>query len=329
MRQSAAQFLARMLSSATILAVLLVAAGRSDAAEDMEIRYAAMPLLSQAPIVIAERRGLFAAEGVKVSLLRVQSGAQGLEAVMAGSADAAHISDTPLIYAASNGLKIVVVADNGRITKENPQSAILVKADSAIHSLADLRGKKIANLPPGTINDVQLKGLILPQLGLKPGTDVSIVVAGFPDMPGMLRAGTVDAALENEPFVTTMLKQGDFRVLSNLSDFIPNSGNYLSMIAFRQDFLSSHAAVVQHFLRAYVKAVAVYTHDKEERVAALSEWVKLPRDILGDVPPLEISENARIDVDALTPVADTLLKLGYIKNPVDIRPYVDNSYLPK
>ena len=327
MRQCAKQLLV-IMSSAAILILILVA-GRSDAAEDMEIRYAAMPLLSQAPIIIAERKGLFAAEGVKVSLLRVQSGAQGLEAVMAGSADAAHISDTPLIYAASNGLKIAVVADDGRITKKNTQSAILVKADSAIHSLADLKGKTIANLPPGTINDVQLKGLILPQLGLKPGTDVSIIVAGFPDMPGMLRAGTVDAVFEDEPFVTTMQKQGGFRVVSNLSNFIPNNGNYLSMITFRQDYLSSHATAVQHFLRAYVKAVAIYAHDKDERVAALSEWVKLPRDILEDVPPLEISENGMINVDALTPVADTLLKLGYIKNAVDIRPYVDNGYLPK
>lgn len=207
------------LSKVAAVAILAAAAtimpGRSNAADGMSIRYAAMPLLSQAPVVIAQQKGLFAAEGVDVTLLKVNSGPQGLEAVMAGSADAAHISDTPLIYAASNGLKIKVVADNGLITKDNTQAAILVRSDSDIHSLADLKNKKIACLPPGTITDVQLKGLILPQIGLTPGSDVTVVPAGFPDMPGLLRAGTVDAVLENEPFVTTMLKQGGFRVLSN------------------------------------------------------------------------------------------------------------------
>jgi NitT/TauT family transport system substrate-binding protein len=272
----AKRILARTSSVALIVAALVAGTRRNDAAEQVEIRYAAMPLLSQAPIVIAERKGLFAAEGLKVTMLPVQSGAQGLEAVMAGSADAAHISDTPLIYAASSGLKISVVADNGLINKQNTQSAILVRADGSIQSLNDLKGRKIACLPPGTITDVQLKGIILPQLGLKPGTEVSVVVAGFPDMPGMLRAGTVDAVMENEPFVTSMLKQGGFRVVSNLSDFIPSYGNYLSMITFRRDFLSAHAAAVRHFLLAYLKAVTIYTNDKAERTAALGEWTKLP-----------------------------------------------------
>ena len=317
------------LVASAILAALAAAPGSGKAADEMSVRYAAMPLLSQAPVLIAKQKGLFAAEGVNVTLLKVNSGAQGLEAVMAGSADAAHISDTPLIYAASNGLKIKVVADNGLISKDNTQAAILVKADSDIHSLADLKNKKIACLPPGTITDVQLKGLILPRLGLTPGSDVSVVPAGFPDMPGLLRAGTVDAVLENEPFVTTMLKQGGFRVLSNLSDFIPSNGSYLSMITFRDDFLSSHAETVRHFLRAYVKAVDIYTHDKEARIAALSEWTKIPRDVLENVPPLKIAADAKINADALPPVVQTLLKLNYIKKPVDILPYVDNGYLPK
>jgi len=317
------------VAAMAMLTAFAMTSGRGKAAEDMSVRYAAMPLLSQAPVVIAKQKGLFAAEGVNVTMLKVNSGPQGLEAVMAGSADAAHISDTPLIYEASNGLKIKVVADNGLITKDNTQAAILVRSDSDIHSLGDLKNKKIACLPPGTITDVQLKGLILPRLGLTPGADITVVPAGFPDMPGLLRAGTVDAVLENEPFVTTMLKQGGFRVVSNLSEFIPSNGSYLSMITFRDDFLSSHAETVRHFLNAYVKAVDIYTHDKEARIAALSEWTKIPRDVLEDVPPLQIAANAKISADALPPVVQTLLKLNYIKKPVDILPYVDNDYLPK
>jgi ABC-type nitrate/sulfonate/bicarbonate transport system substrate-binding protein len=155
------------------------------------------------------------------------------------------------------------------------------------------------------------------------------VPAGFPDMPGMLRAGTVDAVFENEPFVSTMLKQGGFRVISNLREFIPDQGDYLSMITFRRDFLVSHGAAVRRFLRAYLKAVAIYNSDKQERVAAMHEWTKLPNDILNDVPPLEISNRGMINPAALTPVVGTLLKLGYIKKPVDIESYVDNSFLPK
>lgn len=293
-----------------------------------EIKYAAMPILSQAPLVIGQRKGFFEAEGIKLTLVRVQTGAQGVEAMMAGSVHAAHIADAPLINAAASGLNIIAVADNGRITKDNTQSAILVRSESPIRTLADLKGKTLASLPPGTITDVQLKALVFPKLGLKPGTDVSIVVAGVPHMEGLLRAGTVDAAVQYEPFITMMLKSGNFRAVSRLNEYIPEEGNYISMITFRRDFASANPDSMRRFLRAYLKAVAVYTQDSDERAAAIVEWIKLPIETIRDVPPLAMSANGKIAVEALTSVTQSLEKLGYLKKPVDIRPYVDNRYLP-
>ena len=293
-----------------------------------EIGYAAMPILSQAPVIIGQRKGFFEAEGIKLKLVRVQSGAQGIEAMMAGSVHAAHVSDTPLIHAAASGLGIVVVADNGRITKDNTQGAILVKADSPIRTLEDLRGKKLASLPPGTINDVQLKARVFPKLGLRAGTDITLVVAGFPQMEGMLRAGTVDAIYQMEPFLTMMLKTGSYRVVSRLEEYMQDEGHYLSMITFRKDFATANPEAMRRFLRAYLKGVAVYTRDPDERAAALGEWVKLPMDMLKEVPPLVMRLDGKISLGALIAAEQALEQLGYLKKPVDIRPHVDNSYLP-
>lgn len=293
-----------------------------------EIRYAAMPLISQAPIIIAQRRGFFTAENIKLTVTRVASGPQGLEAMMARSVDAAHISDTPMINALANGIDIVVVADNGRITRQNTQSAILVKADSSIQTLADLKGKKIANLPPGTITDVQLRGMILPKVGLRPGVDVTTISAGFPQMPGMLRSGTVDAILEVEPFVTMLTKSGEFRTISKLDDYIPEAGNYLSMITFRREYVVANRDTIRRFLRAYLKGVAVFQQDTDARVAALNEWAGIPADVGRDVPPITISLDGRINPDALVSVVKTLMDLNIIKKSVDVLPHIDNSLLP-
>jgi len=288
----------------------------------IEIGYA------QAPIIIGQRKGFFEAEGIKLKLVQVQSGAQGIEAIVAGSVHAAHIADSPLIHAAASGLNIIVVADNGRITKENTQGAIMVRSDSPIHTMADLKGKKLANLPPGSINDVQLKALVFPKLGLRPGTDVTLIVAGFPQMEGMLRAGTMDAVYQMEPFITMMMKTGKYRIISRLSDYIPEEGNYLSMITFRREYASANRETIRRFLRAYLKGVGVYAKDPEERAAALSEWVKLPVDILKEVPPLVMKLDGKIDVKTLISATQTVEQLGYLKKAVDLRSYVDNSYLP-
>ena len=51
-------------------------------------------------------------------------------------------------------------------------------------------------------------------------------------------------------------------------------------------------------------------------------------DILKEVPPLVMKLDGKIDVKTLISATQTVEQLGYLKKAVDLRSYVDNSYLP-
>src|SRR5579859_7331249 len=85
--------------------------------------------------------GLIGKLPFKVHWSDFTSGPPMLQAMGAGSVDIGAVGDAPPIFAAAGGEKIAVVA----ATVGNPKgTALLVPKGSAIHSVTQLRGKKIA-----------------------------------------------------------------------------------------------------------------------------------------------------------------------------------------
>ena len=98
---------------------------------------------SSVNLLIARRLGLIERRfsGVRVRWVEFSAGPQLLEALGAGSLDFGMTGDTPPIFAQAAGRDVLYV---GRETPKPRSSAILVPADSGIHSLVDLRGKRVA-----------------------------------------------------------------------------------------------------------------------------------------------------------------------------------------
>lgn len=98
---------------------------------------------SSVNLLIARRLGLIERRfpGVQIRWVEFSAGPQLLEALGAGSLDFGMTGDTPPIFAQAAGRDVLYV---GRETPKPRSSAILVPVDSGIHSLADLRGKRVA-----------------------------------------------------------------------------------------------------------------------------------------------------------------------------------------
>src|SRR6478672_6072073 len=77
---------------------------------------------------------------VKVSWFEFTAGPQMLEALSAGSIDIGMTGDTPPIFAQAAGSNLVYV---GAEPAKPDNSAVLVRPDSPLKTLADLKGRKI------------------------------------------------------------------------------------------------------------------------------------------------------------------------------------------
>jgi sulfonate transport system substrate-binding protein len=124
----------------------------------------------------------------KVVFDEFNSGPLVNQALSAGAVDFGVMGDTPAIFAAAAGLPVDVVAASHTV---GPGYTLLTKAGSNIHTLADIKGHKVA-YSKGTAN----QGFLIQALAtvnLKQ-QDVTPVDVPLQNIGSVLESGTVDAA---------------------------------------------------------------------------------------------------------------------------------------
>jgi sulfonate transport system substrate-binding protein len=142
-----------------------------------------------------------------------------------GSLDVGWMAETPLIFAQAAGSPVKVVAVSKTVAGGGSPYALVVKPDSPIRSIADLKGKSVSFMK-GTVLHYFVARLLDKQgLSLK---DIKPVQAtGFGT--GLLDKGSADAITIGEPYLTQALDAGKVRVLA--SGAPPNTPGVFYLVA--------------------------------------------------------------------------------------------------
>ncbi|HEX3489955.1 MAG TPA: ABC transporter substrate-binding protein [Streptosporangiaceae bacterium] len=176
------------------------------------------------------------------------SGPPMLQAMGAGSVDIGAVGDAPPIFAAAGGEKIAVVA----ATVGNPKgTSLLVPKGSSVHSVAQLKGKKIA-VAEGSSSDYHLVA-VLKQAGLTT-KEVSIVNLQPAQAAAAFGSGQVDAWDVWSPFAEQSEAQHGARVLVNGA---PIGKTYSFEVASRTALADpAKAAAIRDYLKLIAQAHA-------------------------------------------------------------------------
>jgi NitT/TauT family transport system substrate-binding protein len=129
-------------------------------------------------------------------------------------------------------------------------TAVMVHKDSAIHSMEDLRGQRVA-IPNRFSNQRLLIFRALKQAGMTVD-DIQLVEMPPPDMPAALSAKAVEAICSGEPFMAQTELDGYGRVLWLTKDVWPN---FIScVLAVREDMIRDHREAVQQLVDGIAKS---------------------------------------------------------------------------
>ncbi len=139
------------------------------------------------PIVIAEEKGYFAAEGLEVEVVAPADPADPPKMVAAGRADLAVGYQPQLHLQVAEGMPLVRV---GTLVA-TPLNCLLVRDDGPVKTLADLKGRKIGFSVAGV--EEALLGAMLRPAGLTLD-DVELVNVNFALSPAVM-SGQVDAVI--------------------------------------------------------------------------------------------------------------------------------------
>lgn len=169
-------------------------------------------------------------KGVKISWFEFTAGPQMLEALSVGSIDFATTGEPPPIFAQAAGSTLVYV---GAEPAKPGVSAILVKQDSAIRTLADLKGRKIAFQKGSSAHYHVLRAV--QQAGLQ-WSDITPVYLAPADARAAFERGSVDVWAIWDPYWAATEQSLKPRVLANGNGLVNNLSHYLSTRQFADQY---------------------------------------------------------------------------------------------
>jgi NitT/TauT family transport system substrate-binding protein len=205
------------------------------------------------PVQVAAAHGLFARHGLEVTLQPLPNGGQVPGALVSGSAQIGTLTIVLLLQAAGQGLPLVCVAGAAETAPDVLTGAALLPAGSPIGDARGFVGRTVGVSARGSFLDVLFEDW-LARHGADPAA-VHYAEAPFPQLPDLLRAGRIDAALLAEPFASRVLRtQPGSRMIDMVADF--PAGLMINGYAAERGWARDHAAAVAAFRVALGEAIA-------------------------------------------------------------------------
>ena len=257
----------------------------------------------------------------KVAWSDFTSGPPILQAMGAGSVDVGGVGNAPPVFAAAGGDKIAIV---GALQANPKGSALLVPKGSAIHSVTQLKGKRIA-VAQGSSADYHLL-TVLNKAGLSVH-DVTLVYLQPAAGLAALTSGHVDAWDIWSPFIEEGQKlNGATAIVTGVGYGSPYSFTVASRAALAD---TGKAAAIRDYLSLLAQA---HRWANSHLSAWAAVWAKasgLPLTVMNQAASDDYSTAVPITpavVASEQQVADAFTKAGLIPVHVDFSQFVDTSF---
>lgn len=224
-------------------------------------------------LALAKRRGALekrlADQGITVSWSEFTSGPPLLEALGAGALDFGATGDVPPLFAQAAGGALYYVG----VYRGSPAgSAILVRKDSPIKTLEDLKGKKVAFKRGSSAHNVTVKALR--KAGLKP-EDVQQIDLAPPDAAAAFKNGSIDAWSIWDPYLAIAEADPDTRILTTAEGIVDSYSFFLA----NKDFTDENGTVIVNVLDELAKVGRSAQDNLDATVKELSEITGVPAEV--------------------------------------------------
>ena len=315
----------------TLLAAAALAPLAARAADPVTIRIGWAITPAQLHPIIFNNTGILKHYGTsyQVELVYFRGSAPQITALAAGELDIAALAFSSFALAIENArmndLRLI-----GDLYQDGVpghySSQYLVRADSDIHSVPDLKGKLIATNGLGGAIDMAMRKR-LRDAKMEDKRDYNVIEVQFPNMPAMLNEGKVAMAGMVAPFSLEETGSGRARALFSIADAMGVTQTTLQ--AARTPFIAKNRAALVDFMQDFQigtrwlldpanrdAALAVVAKVTKQPVADFSKWAFTPNDYYRD-------KDVRPNVEALQSNIKIQKDLGFLRADVDVPKYAD------
>ena len=300
------------------VAIFLLGATAGVFAAEAVVKVGHLRIVMSLPTYVAQEKGLFAEEGLKVELIPFDSGTAIIDALMAGRIDCIGSTGTPGFWfaaqAAPERFKIFLLYGTTSMKEDNAFS-VVVKKGSTLKGLKDLKGKKVGTYP-GASSVALAKAVIRTQMD---PDKVIFTEVPPPNMIQVLAAGQIDAFFAPEPSGMIAIAQGVGRYLvkSPLTLLRLKRGIPGAAFAFSAKLLQQRPEQASKLKACLDKAVDYIRANEREARPYLVKYTGLPEAVAMSIPFDQFIKLDEYDKRAGQEYFDLLYKEGAYKERVD------------
>jgi NitT/TauT family transport system substrate-binding protein len=328
-------------SAFTVLIMLAVSClGAAASAEDT-VKVGVNGVVSDAAFFIAQEKGYFAKQGIKVELVHFDSGPQMVAPLGTGQIDAAAgASSAGLFNAVARGIGLKVVADKGSAPVGYSYVPIIVRKDlidkGKVKTYADFKGLKVAEAgkggtPSPIINEALKRG------GLNYDDVQHVYNLGYPQQVLALANKAIDVGVTAEPSATQAINKG-YAVRFSGPDLYPNQ--QIAVLLYGDLFIKDRSDVATKFMVAYLEGVRFYNgalkdgHFKgpnaPELIDILVKYSKVKdRALYADMTPNGCNPDGHVDLASMTKDYEFYKVHGYLEGNSSVSGLVDHSFVER
>lgn len=311
-----------------IASLVLTACGQKPVtkAEDFVVKIGYTGSLCEAPVHMALEKGFFEKEGLKVDLIKLAPGTN-FEAITAGKIDASFGLLASLIQPLSNGLPIKVTSG-----LHTGCDKLLVPSNSGIHSLTDLRGKRIG-VPSMTSSPIIFTKRALADAGVgisEKNMEVEFAVFNASDLPLALKNGSIDAIAMNDPTAAVAQKEYSLTTLADSAVTAPYKDQYCCSAYVSDNLAKEHPEIAAKYTRAMQQASAWIQKNQDEtaKIQVEKKWVAGNAEFNAQVlKTYNYIPSVKGAYDAFGITAKQLQQVGMLGAAVDVEALHKNSFI--
>jgi sulfonate transport system substrate-binding protein len=242
-----------------------------------------------------------------------------LEALNAGALDFGYTGDLAFltVYAAGAPIKAI-----GGTRSDARTQAILVRKDSPIKTIADLRGKRLAGTRGGWGQFLIDATLEKAGAGIN---DATFAPLGPVDAKIALVAGSIDGWAVWEPYVSYATLKDNARVVADGAGLTPTITFYVAS----DQAIAAKRAAVQDLVQRLNKARLWSLDHVAEYAKATAELTKLPEDVLLSAYTAQRTDAIVIDagvVKEIQEASDRATRYGILSKTLDVDKALDRSF---
>lgn len=216
---------------------------------------------------VADQQKLWEKEGLQPKSVSFASGRLVLDALVGGGVLIGTAAETPVAFAALNGLPVRII---GTLNRHEPFDVVTT---TSIKTLKNLKGKRIGYSQGTNAHYYLLKALAAADLKLSDVTAVSLTPSDFVTS---LVNGSLDAFIWTEPHISQAIKQGNGRIHALHT---PGLYRTYSSIITLQSTIDQKPELLVKALRALLAADKSLKTDPDGAIRIVAERIKLDPEI--------------------------------------------------